>query len=337
MRSVVHSVGAAAFRDCPGVHRRFMLDAEGLRTRQIVPASRLPARPFTYAEAIAAGYTRGLIRHLVRTGRWLVLRRGVFCDAALAEGADPIRLASGAALLVMAPGAVISHETAAFLHELPTVAAPSWVWLTRPRTSRHGRHSHPGIIERSATLPAAHVTRLHGLPVTTVARTVVDLARHRSFVDAVVLTDGVLHAGATTHAELIAVRVACEAWPGIGRAARALTFADGAAESPLESRSRIAFAQGGLPPPTLQAVIRLLDGSLARADFLWDEWRVIGEADGRLKYETPDDLWREKLREDRLRELGYEVVRWTWDEIVNRPEVVMARILRAAERARRHA
>ena len=79
----------------------------------------------------------------------------------------------------------------------------------------------------------------------------------------------------------------------------------------------------------------LLDGSLARADFLWAQWRVIGEADGRMKYETPEDLWREKLREDRLRELGYEVVRWTWDEIVNRPEVVVARILRAAERARR--
>jgi len=314
-----------------------MLDAEGSPTHRITATSPLPAGPFTYAEAIAAGYTRGLIRHLVHTGRWHALRRGVFCDAAVSERADATWLASRAALLVMAPGATISHESAACLHGLATIAAPAVVWLTRPRTSRHGRHSHPGIIERSATLPADHVTRLHGLPVTTVARTVVDLARYRSFADAIVLMDAVLHQGATTSAELIAVRVACEAWPGIGRAASAMSFADGAAESPLESRSRVAFAQGGLPTPILQAEIRLLDGSLVRADFLWEEWRVIGEADGRVKYETPEDLWREKLREDRLRELGYEVVRWTWDEIVNRPEVVVARILRAAERARRHA
>jgi hypothetical protein len=314
-----------------------MLGVEGLPTRRATPTSPLPARAFTYAEAIAAGYPRGLIRHLVHTGRWLALRRGVFCDAALAERADPTWLASGAALLVMAPGAAISHESAACLHDLATVAAPSVVWLTRPRTSRHGRHSHPGIVERSAALPSDHVTRVRGLPVTTAARTVVDLARYRSFADAVILMDAVLQQGATTPAELLAVRVSCEAWPGISRAATALSFADGAAESPLESHSRIAFAQGGLPTPTLQAEIRLLDGRVVRVDFLWTQWRVIGEADGRLKYEKPEDLWREKLREDGLRELGYEVVRWTWDEVLYRPEVVVARILRAAERARRHA
>lgn len=102
------------------------------------------------------------------------------------------------------------------------------------------------------------------------------------------------------------------------------------------ARSRVAFALGGLPTPVLQAVILLRDGGRARVDFLWAQWRVIGEADGRLKIQRPEDLWQEKLREDRLRELGYEVVRWTWDEIVNHPEVVVARILRAAARASHH-
>ena len=122
-------------------------------------------------------------------------------------------------------------------------------------------------------------------------------------------------------------------WPGIQRAAQVIDFADGAAESPLESRSRVAFAGGGLPAPALQALILLRDGGRARVDFLWAQWRIIGEADGRLKIQRPEDLWDEKLREDRLRELGYEVVRWTWDEIVNYPEVVVARILRAIARA----
>jgi hypothetical protein len=292
-------------------------------------------RPFTYADAVAAGHSPGLIRQRVKTGRWIALRRGVLCDAALAERRNAAWLAAFAALLVMAPGAAISHESAATVHRLRGTADSNIVWLTRPRTSRHGRHKHPGIIERSASLPADHITRVQGLIVTTVARTVVDLARHQPFANAVTLADAALHARATTPTELLAVHEFCADWPGAAGALRVIAFADGAAESPLESRSRIAFAKGGLPAPTLQAPIRLPDGGLALADFLWKDWRVIGEADGRLKYERPEDLWHEKLREDQLRDLGYEVVRWTWDEIVSRPDVVVGRILRAAARSRR--
>jgi hypothetical protein len=169
---------------------------------------------------------------------------------------------------------------------------------------------------------------------TTAARTVLDLARVRPYAEGVAIADAALHLGITTTAQLVAVRDACRSWPGINRAAKVIEFADAATESPLESRSRVAFALGELPTPVLQAVVLLRNGRRARVDFLWAQWRVIGEADGRLKIQRPEDLWAEKLREDALRELGYEVVRWTWDEIVNRPEIVVARILRAAARAR---
>jgi uncharacterized protein DUF559 len=191
-------------------------------------------------------------------------------------------------------------------------------------------------MERAAALPASHVTYLHGLLITTPARTVVDLARFLPYAEGVAVADAALHLGLTTNAQLVAVRDACRTWPGINRASNVIEFADRAAESPLESRSRVAFARGGLPTPVLQAVILLRNGGRARADFLWTQWRVIGEADGRLKIQRPEDLWAEKLREDALRELGYEVVRWTWAEIVNHPEIVVARIMRAAARARRH-
>lgn len=328
------------------VHRHLMPDVEGLLSRSVAESS-LPLGhgPFTYSDAINAGYTRGLIRHLVNTGRWRVLRRGVFCDAALYDRADPVCLHAAAALLVMTPGSAISHETAAALDQLPLgrplrVLGSSPVgdsfpltYLTRPRTSGHGRHTHPGIVERAASLPPSHVRHLQGLLTTTTARTIVDLARFHPYSEAVALADAALHLGLTTQAELVVVRDACESWPGIRRAAQVIDFADGAAESPLESRSRVAFALGGLPRPILQAVILLRDGGRARVDFLWEQWRIIGEADGRLKIQRPEDLWAEKLREDALRELGYEVVRWTWDEIVNHPEVVVARILRAVARA----
>lgn len=313
-----------------------MSDADLLPRPHSVPHLALLSGPFSHADAAAAGLTRARIRTLLASGAWIVLRRGVFCDATVAAHADPMWLAAAAALAVMAAGTVVSHETAACLHDLPTAITPDGVWLTRRPTSQHGSHRHPGIVERAAAVPPEHRTTLHGLPVTTVARTVVDLARHRSFNDGVVLTDTVLHHDRTTTRELIAVRDACACWPGIRRATRVLDFANGAAESPLESLSRLAFARFGLPAPSLQALIRCPDGARFRADFLWALWRVIGEADGRVKYERADDLWREKLREDRLREMGFEVVRWTWDDIANRPERVVARIRQAAERANRH-
>jgi hypothetical protein len=329
----------------PAVHRRLMPEVAALPKDACArPSLPLARSPFTYADAINAGYTRGTIRHLVRTGRWLVLRRGVYCDVTLSERAHPVWLHATAALLVMTAGTATSHETAARLYELPvgdrhagsptTAVQPPMIYITYPPTTRHARRTQPGVIQRVAALPPSHLAHFHGLLITTAARTVVDLARFRPYVEGVAIADAALQLGITTNAQLVAVRDACRSWPGINRAAKVIEFADGASESPLESRSRVAFALGGLPTPVLQADILLRTGRRARVDFLWEQWRVIGEADGRLKIQRPEDLWAEKLREDALRELGYEVVRWTWDEIVNRPEVVVARIVRAAARAR---
>jgi very-short-patch-repair endonuclease len=236
----------------------------------------------------------------------------------------------------MGQGAAASHETAAHLHQLPTVTSrTSVVWLTRPPTSGHGRHRQPGIIERAAALPPWQVVTLAGLRTTSVARTVVDLGRHLPFREAVVVADAALRQGFATAEELLAVRDSCSWWPGIEDAGKVLAFADGRAESALESVSRVMFAEQGLPPAILQATIQTRDGTFYRADFLWKEQRVIGEADGRLKYETREDLWREKLREDRLRDAGFEIVRWVWDEAMYREEQVAERIRRAAARQSR--
>ena len=72
----------------------------------------------------------------------------------------------------------------------------------------------------------------------------------------------------------------------------------------------------------------------ARVDALFAEQRTIVEFDGRVKYDDPDAIWREKLREDRLRELGYEVVRVTWAELFD-PVALAAKVRRAFDRARR--
>src|SRR5690606_25157426 len=78
---------------------------------------------------------------------------------------------------------------------------------------------------------------------------------------------------------------------------------------------------------------------VARVDFFWEELGIVGEFDGMGKYgagdprSTADSVRREKLREDAIRNLGFEVVRWTWPELF-RFDVVADRFARAVERAR---
>lgn len=76
------------------------------------------------------------------------------------------------------------------------------------------------------------------------------------------------------------------------------------------------------------------DGFSARVDFLFRGQRTVVEFDGLAKYRTPHDLRAEKVREDRVRTLGYEVVRLTWADLA-RPAEVHARIVAAFARASR--
>lgn len=81
----------------------------------------------------------------------------------------------------------------------------------------------------------------------------------------------------------------------------------------MRSLARVAFEAVGLPAPEQQVKIYDRKGLIGVVDFLWEEQATIGEFDGRLKYTgqpNADVLYAEKRREDRLRALGFEVVRF---------------------------
>ena len=299
---------------------------------------------FTTAQTLEVGYSQDQIRRLLRRGDWASLRVGVHCaaDVLAAAQTDPVRLHAlhaAAGILVLRRRAVLSEASAAFLHSLPLVSGePARVTLTADRGTGSTRH-YQDLSIRVAGLPASHVHRVTGVPVTTAARTVVDLARKLPFGDSVVLADAALHRGLTDEAQLERILVDCAAWPGIRKAARTVAFAEGRCETPLESLSRVLFASHGLPRPDTQQLI--LDASgrpVGRVDFLWTQEATVGEADGQLKYREPATLWHEKQREDRLRQLGFEVVRWGWDDVLHRPEQTAHRIRAAFARsvARHH-
>jgi hypothetical protein len=177
------------------------------------------------------------------------------------------------------------------------------------------------------------VAMLNGIPVTTAARTVVDLSRTTTFKSGVVVADAALYGGLTSKPELAAVLASCDRWPGVQRARSVVSFADGRSESPFESISRVAFKDGGLPPPDLQVWVGGEDGPIGRVDFLWRAHRTVAEADGALKYSDPEQARRQLRRDAALREAGFEVVHFSWGDLVGFPEQVVGAIRAAFRRA----
>ena len=270
----------------------------------------------------AAGVTDDELRRL-RSQRCLtVVRRGAYVpadDPRLADAVARHVLDVRAAARSVSPDAVVSHASAAAVHGLTLWnVALDRVHVTRNRRSGGRRtrllHVH------TVGLDADEIVEVDGIAVTSVPRTLTDLARTLPFEPALVVADAALHRHRATPAafeEAVARAAGREGSPPARRVAAA---ADLRAESPGETRSRVAMARAGLPPPALQHEVPELR---AVTDFYWEEFRTVGEFDGKVKYgrslrqgEDPGEaVYREKRREDALRDLGLKVARWTWDEL----------------------
>ena len=294
------------------------------------------------SELRGLGYTPGELSRLVRKGDLTRVRRGAYGSPA-PEAPDPIeqhRRLVRATFPVLARDAVASHASAAVLHGVPLFAAS----LARVQVTRGeipGGKMRSVIQLHAAPLDASDVVVIDGIAVTTLARTVADLARSLGFEQAVVTGDAALRQG-LQHGEVADCLARMRRWPGVIQARRVLHFLDGRSESPGESRSRVGFLISGIPSPELQHEVYNDRGRLiGRTDFAWAELGTLGEFDGKTKYgrllkpgETPDAaVYREKLREDALRGAGWQVVRWTWADLA-RPQDIAGRLRQAFVRSR---
>jgi hypothetical protein len=290
---------------------------------------------FTRAQAIAAGYTERQIRLLVDAGLWASMRHGILVDGeqlALANDQSRAVLDIAAARLTLAIPTVGSDRSAASAHGLPLLTGSRAMFLVGSRSLRRGTTKLPVLVRRAA-LPQGHCIDVNGVPITTVARTVTDLSVAMPRLDAIVAIDAALHRGLVTIDELVAIAEEAGTLPSL---MQLLAECDGRSESPLESISRIILAEQGIEPPELQHEVRGPDGRLiGRVDFWWGGFRTIGEADGLVKYDSPEKLHEEKLRQECLEQADCRVVRWTWDEITQAPWEVAARIRSAFAAAMR--
>lgn len=283
----------------------------------------------------AAGVSAKMLRTLTRSGDLVRMRQGVYATRSAMDWAkdDPVRthvLYTLAARAWVGHDAAASYHSAATLHRLDLLKSPpdGTVTLTLPPTRRWGRPHSAGVVFHAAELPPEHVTSLYGLKVTTVARTVVDLARTLPFADAVVVADSALRAEKATKPELRHTLDSCASWPGVRQARRVVAFADERAGSALESAARVVFDESGLDPPELQVTIHG-PGFAFLVDFFWRKHRVIAEADGLAKYADKKDLIAQFERDRLLRDAGYRVVHFTWRELFETPELVITRIRQA--------
>lgn len=287
-------------------------------------------------DAIARGCSDVELQRNCRNGSWRRLRPGAYVDGAAFAALDEFqrhRVLAESVVRAAASDSVLSHVSAAIVHGFTVWnASTALVHLTRNR-SRGGRKADVRHIH-SARYEPDEVMVVDGLPVTTPARTVVDLARMLSFEESIVIGDHALRTTALTRAELVAVLSRVPTHSGNRKALRAIRFMDGRSESVGESRSRAILVREQLPVPEPQTDLYDASGAhLGRVDFLFEDAGVIGEFDGRVKYgrlvppgQQPSDvLWREKLREDAMRAAGWQVVRWTWDEL-RTPSVIVQRI-----------
>ena len=280
----------------------------------------------THQQAIDA---RVSPRQLRGGGSLIRLRQGVYADRARYEAAPPsarVLLQVAAARLTSQVDLVAAGRTAAVAHGLPVLGRAGRIEVVERKDLRPQHHGNSCRLDRAA------VVELDRVPVTSLARTAVDVARRHGFAAGVVTTDAVL-AARVPREDLVAALEACRGWSGSRTARRVVDVADPLAETPLESLGRARFEEHGLPRCELQVVLGDDHGPIGRVDHYWAAHRTVAEADGALKYATAADLFAEKRREDRLREAGFEVVRYTWDEALRTPEVVVTRVLAAFARA----
>ncbi|WP_194816038.1 type IV toxin-antitoxin system AbiEi family antitoxin domain-containing protein [Nocardia sp. XZ_19_385] len=257
--------------------------------------------------ALKRGVTDYALRQACQSGRLTRLRPGAY---AYTNGpADPYGrhlLAIRATADAVGDGVAISHQSAAVLHGLPLLEPPGRQVHATVNRATGGRltrclHLH------STRFDEDEVMMVDGVLTTTPARTVADLARTASFCGAVVTGDAAMR---TYGLSIDQLTEALQRWHrrrGLSQARQAIFFMDARSESPGESRSRVAMHFAFLPKPELQTEIRDEHGDfVARVDFFLPQHNVIGD------FAFPGDSTDVgDLREDVLRGLGAQVVRWT--------------------------
>lgn len=272
-------------------------------------------------QLLDAGLTHAMVGRRVRSGRLLRLHRGVY-----AVGHARLRREGHwlAAVLAAGPPAVLSHRDAAGLHDLRAANhARVDVTTTQDRRGEGIR------VHRTTVLDEEDVTTLRGIPVTTVARTLVDLA---GVVPRDHLARALKEAARRNVLDLTAIEATLDRTRGRrgpGHAALSQAIEEHTAlglsttRSSLEDAFRRLLRGAGLPFPTTNAHIEGLE-----VDAIWHGRRIAVELDGWAHHHTREAFQRDRERDATLTVAGWTVLRFTHHDVVRRPDRVLRTLRR---------
>lgn len=285
------------------------------------------------------GVPLAMLRALVKSGDLVRTRRGIYATRkAVEESAEGPRAKHAflvkSAVAAVGDDAVACCSSAALIHGLDMLQDPSEgvVTLLRPGARKRNRGQSGNIVFRAGALipegdrERRHVIESYGVRVTTTPRTVVDLARELPFIEGVAIADSALRRYGFRKPDYLRVLYACRGWRGSEKARAVIRFADRKAQSVFESGFRVRLHEWGFGVPETQVVIPL-GSTYAQVDFLYPRQRSIIEVDGKGKMRNdPDYSYKDRLRDQRLRDAGYKVAHVHWKELFGTPDVVIARI-----------
>jgi very-short-patch-repair endonuclease len=281
----------------------------------------------TRAQLLDAGLTQKGIEHRLRRRRIHAIHRAVFAVG------HPRLTREGrwlAAVLACGKRAVLSYLSAATLWAIWERAEPRRPHVSVP--SDNGRRGSRGIELHRTALAPTDVTVRDAIPVTTLARTLVDVA---SILDARQLKSALRQAERLHQLDLQALRVSLDAHPAtspkharLRRALDAYVPGSGHTEADVEMAFLELCAKHGLPMPETQVPI-----GPYRADFMWPEIGLVVEIDDRQSHDGYVAFREDRVRDRTMKAAGLEVLRFTRNEVLRTPARA-ARELEAAYRRR---
>ncbi|MBY0689809.1 hypothetical protein [Microbacterium marinilacus] len=283
-------------------------------TRALQPSPVPLLRQAESIERLDLAHRRGEVRRVAH---------GVYAPSAMWDALAPWDryLARVHAHALKHPDAVFCLESAAALLGIPVIGSPSEVHVVSAQTA--GRRI--GDVRFHVTSDRREVVSASGLLLLSPEDTAVDLARARHPAVGLAAVDGTLRMlGLDDPGVLVELNESRASGRGRAAARWSLGRATALAETALESLSRAVIEWLGYPDPELQVTFPSRHGREHRADLYWRARRIIGETDGRIKYDgtfghDTRRLWREKRREDELRRASDGFARWGWPEASDPP------------------
>lgn len=297
----------------------------------------------TTRDLVVEGVPGSTLLRAVRRGRLVRVGRGVLASAPLPElprhlvdehGPAPAFVLRARAALLARPGAAAGGLTAACLHGWPLLVEPARPALVVPHGSR--RRAADGGARQVRGLRVEDVEVLPGTePLRLVRRLdlVLDAASRLPGLEAVVLVDSALRAGAVDLSEL---RVAAARRPGraaAGRVRQVLDLCDPCSGSVLETVLRVRLREAGVEGVTQQVLRDGRGRHVLRADFCFPAERLVVEVDGRRWHL---DATRDQRTDNALVVQGWRVLRYDWPAVVHEGPRVVAEVVAALGRSGLH-